>query len=55
MVRGASYNGYLEFTMSKSSPNPESRPSSNVIRIRHGVAAVVAQYIADLTRQPATA
>jgi hypothetical protein len=41
--------------MSNSSPNPTSRPSSNVIRIRHGVAAVVAKYIADLTRQPATA
>ncbi|HTU31890.1 MAG TPA: hypothetical protein VMF07_21040 [Solirubrobacteraceae bacterium] len=40
--------------MSKSVPNPSS-PSSNVVRIRHGVAAVVAKYIQDLTREPATA
>jgi hypothetical protein len=41
--------------MSNSSPNPTGSPSSNVVRIRHGVAAVVAQYIQDLTREPATA
>jgi hypothetical protein len=40
---------------SKTSPNPIGRPTSNVVRIRHGVAAVVAQYIKDLTQQPATA
>ena len=41
--------------MSKSSAHPTDRSASNVVRIRHGLAAVVAQYIQDLTRQPATA
>jgi len=41
--------------MSKSTSTPSSRATSNVVRVRHGVAAVVAKYIQDLTRQPVTA
>jgi len=39
------------------SPAPirSARSSSDAVRIRHGLAAVIARYIQDLTRPPATA
>jgi hypothetical protein len=41
--------------MSTTAPISSARSSSDAVRVRHGFAAVVAQYIQDLARPPAAA
>ncbi len=41
--------------MSTSAPNTAVRLSSDAARVRHGLAAVIAKYIHDLTPRPAAA